>query len=144
MNRIARALPVLALGVILAVPGGAAARPPLDGAQSQQQIDDLRRRVEDVERQLFQQRLATPAVPQGQALDQLQARVRQLELEIASERVSRMAAAVASKPSPTAKDEPKTLEARVAELETQRAADARTMAALVKRIEALEKPKVVK
>ncbi|HEX6323282.1 MAG TPA: hypothetical protein VFZ36_06105 [Vicinamibacterales bacterium] len=130
MNRIARVLPMLVVGVLMSVPAG---------AQSQQQIDDLRRRVEEVERQLFQQRLAVPAAPASQGLDQLQARVRQLELEIASERVSRMAAAVASKPTPPAKAEPKTLEARVAELEAQRAEDAKTIAAIVKRIEALEK-----
>lgn len=137
MNRFSRVFPALALGVLMAVPAGAA-------AQSQQQVDDLRRRVEEVERQLFQQRLATPAVPQSQGLERLQSRVQQLEMEIAAERLTRMTAGIASRPGAAAKVEPKTLEARVAELEAQRAEDARTMAALVKRIEALEKRRVVR
>jgi hypothetical protein len=135
MNRFSRVFPALALGVLLAVPAG---------AQSQQQIDDLRRRVEEVERQLFQQRLATPAVPQSQGIERLQSRVQQLEMEIAAERLTRMTSSIASRPGAAAKVEPKTLEARVAELETQRAEDAKTIAALVKRIEALEKVKVVR
>lgn len=143
MNRFNRVCPALALGVLMAVPAEAQSQ-PFDEAQGQQQVDDLRRRVEEVERQLFQQRLARPAVPHSQGLDRLQARVQQLEMEIAAERVTRMAASIASRPGAAAKAEPKTLEARVAELEVQRAEDAKTMAALVKRIEALEKVKGVR
>lgn len=135
MNRFSRVFPALALGVLLAVPAG---------AQSQQQVDDLRRRVEEVERQLFQQRLATPAMPQSQGLERLQARVQQLEMEIAAERLTRMTSSIASRPGAAAKAEPKTLEARVAELEAQRAEDETTIAALVRRIEALEKRKLVR
>lgn len=137
MNRFSRVFPALALGILMAAPTGAA-------AQSQQQIDDLRRRVEEVERQLFQQRLAMPAPPSGPGLERLQMRVQQLEMEIAEERVSRMTAGIASKRSPAAKAEPGTLETRVAELEARRADDEQTIAALVKRIEALEKAKINK
>lgn len=135
MNRFSRVFPALALGVLMAVPAG---------AQSQQQVDDLRRRVEEVERQLFQQRLATPAIPQSQGLERLQSRVQQLEMEIAAERLTRMTASTASRPGAAAKAEPKTLEARVVELEAGRAEDAKAIAALLKRIEALEKLKVVR
>jgi len=135
MNRFSRVFPALALGVLMAVPAG---------AQSQQQVDDLRRRVEEVERQLFQQRLAVPAMPQSQGIERLHARVQQLEMEIAAERLARMTSRTASKPGAAARTEPKTLEARVADLEARRAEDAETIAALVKRLEALEKRKVVR
>jgi hypothetical protein len=70
--------------------------------------------------------------------------VQQLEMEIAAERVTRMTSSIASRPGAAAKAEPKTLEARVAELEAQRTEDATTIAALLRRIEALEKRKVVR
>ncbi|MEX2272482.1 MAG: hypothetical protein WD690_13495 [Vicinamibacterales bacterium] len=149
MTRITRLLSVLALGLTLSASAVVAHDRPLDSAQDRQQIDDLRRRVEEVERQLFQQRLATPANPQSPAVDRLQARLDQLERELSSERVSRMAATIsAPKTARGTAGEEKTLEGRITELEVQREADAKTIAALVKRIEKLEKPvakpKVVK
>jgi TolA-binding protein len=130
MTRIIRILSVFALALAFVSPVS---------AQSQQQVDDLRRRVEDVERQLFQARLQQPMTSQGGSVERLQQRLEQLEREIASERISRVAASITSKPSPKTPAE-KTLETRVSDLEAQREEDAKTIAALIKRIEALEKP----
>jgi uncharacterized coiled-coil protein SlyX len=105
--------------------------------QSQQQVDDLRRRVEEVERQLFQARLAPSMSPQGQAVANLQGRLDMLEREIASQRISDVAAKVSARAKTPAAD---TLAARVEQLENERAEDAKTIAALTARIAALEKP----
>lgn len=105
---------------------------------AQQTVDDLRRRVEAIEQRMFQQQLSQPMSQQTSAVQQLEGRLRQLEMEIASERVNNMAASVASRR--TDPDTKKTVEARLDELEAKRAADAATIAALTKRIAALEKP----
>ena len=111
---------------------------PAPAAAQSQDIDNLRRRVEDVERQLFQQRLATPASPQSQSFERLQMRLDQLEQRLASERISRVAADVTSKGTIPPAD-PKALETRVAELEEARAADATLIEKLTARVAALEK-----
>jgi predicted nuclease with TOPRIM domain len=131
MTRIIRILPALALVLAFVTPAS---------AQSQQQLDDLRRRVEDVERQLFQARLNPPISSQSGSVERLQQRLEQLEREIASERISRVAASISSPKTAPKTPAEKTLETRVSELEAQREADAKVIAALVKRIEALEKP----
>jgi uncharacterized coiled-coil protein SlyX len=120
MTRTVRLLPALVVAAILALPAQAA-------DQSQQQVDDLRRRVEEVERQLFQARLAPSMSPQGQAVANFQARLDVLEREIAS-------SARAKTPATD------TLAARVEQLEKERAEDAKTIAALTARIAALDKP----
>lgn len=133
MTRTTRLFPAFALAALLIVPAEAA-------APGQQQVDDLRRRVEAIEQRLFQQQLSQPVSPQGQAVQQLEMRLRQLETEIQSERVSRLAADVTSRKTDPAAA-PKSIETRLAELEAQRAEDARTIAALTKRVAALEKPR---
>ena len=124
-----RLIPAFALGAVLMTPVEA----------SQQNVDDLRRRVETIEQRMFQQQLSQPMSPQTQAVQQLEARLRQLEMEIASERISQTAATVTSR---RADPDKKTIESRLDELEKKRAADAVTIAALTKRLEALEKPPV--
>ena len=106
-------------------------------AQAQSQdIENLRRRVEDVERQLFQQRLNTPMTPQGASVERLQMRLDQLERELSSQRISDVAAQVASRdttgPAPT-------LAARIAQLESALADNARVIEKLTARLAALEK-----
>ena len=113
--------------------------PPAVASGQSQELSDLRRRLDSIEQRLFQQQLSQPPTPGGQAIERLQMRLDLLEREIASERVNRMAASVMAPKSDPKAPAPKTLEARLVELETQRAADARTIAALIKRIEALEK-----
>ena len=123
-----RLVPVLALAAVSIAP-----------TPGQSQVDDLRRRVEVIEQRMFQQQLAQPTT-QAAGVQALEMRLRQLEMEIASERISQTAAAVTSR-----RDEPvgrKSIDARLDELEAQRAKDAATMAALTKRLEALEKPPV--
>lgn len=132
MTRTTRLFPVAALAALLVTPAAASA--------PQQNVDDLRRRIETIEQRMFQQQLTPPVSPQGQAIQQLEMRLRQLETEIASERVSRMAADVTSRKADPAAA-PKSIEARLADLEAQRAADARTIEALSKRLAALEKPR---
>ena len=132
MTRQTRLIPAIALASLFLVPVE---------AQSPQEINDLRRRIEYVEQQLFQQRLAQPPSTQGQAVERLQMRLDQLETQLASERISRVADSVAV-PRPDPKTPAaKSIEARIAELEAQRAADQKTIAALTKRVEALEKPR---
>lgn len=132
MTRQTRLIPAIALASLFLVPVE---------AQSPQEINDLRRRIEYVEQQLFQQRLAQPPSTQGQAVERLQMRLDQLETQLASERISRVADSVAvPRPDPKA-PAARSIEARIAELEAQRAADQKTIAALTKRIEALEKPR---
>lgn len=126
----ARTLSALAFVAVLAAPANLT-------AQSQQQVDDLRRRVEDVERQLFQQRLATPIGPQGHAIDQLRMRLELLERQIASDRVSDSAAAIASRQKA---DAPPSVEARLAALEKQQAESEKLIKDLQARISNLEKP----
>ena len=126
-----RLVPVLAFAAILMTP-----------VDAQQNVDDLRRRVEVIEQRMFQQQLSQPMSQQTSAVQQLEVRLRQIEMEIASERISSMAASVASRR--TDPDNKKTVEARLDELEAKRAADAATIAALTKRIEALEKPALKK
>jgi hypothetical protein len=128
---------VIALALI--APFDRAQGQPVDFGQGQQQLDDLRRRVEEVERQLFQQRMATPMSPGAQGLERLEARLTQLERELSSERIARTAAGVISpKIDPNAPVET-TIEMRISALEAQRAGDAKVMAALEKRVAALEK-----
>jgi len=127
----ARTLSALAFVAMLAAPANLT-------AQSQPQADDLRRRVEDVERQLFQQRLATPIGPQGQAIDQLRMRLDLLERQIASDRVSDSAAAIASRQKADA--QPSSFEARLAEVEKQQAENETLIKDLQARISKLEKP----
>ena len=129
-----RLLPVLALASLLMTPVDASAPPA--GGQGQQ-IDDLRRRVDVIEQRMFQQQLAQPTLPQS-GLQQLELRLRQLEVEIASERISQTTAAVLSRRADP--ENKKSIEARLDELEMRRAADAATIASLTKRLEALEKP----
>ena len=124
-----RLLPVFAFAALLMTPAEASA--------PQQSVDDLRRRVETIEQRMFQQQLSQPMSQQMPAVQQLEVRLRQLEMEIASERVSNMAAKVASRGTDPDK---KSVETRLDELEAKRAADAATIAALTKRLEALEKP----
>ena len=126
-----RLVPVLAFAAILMTP-----------VDAQQNVDDLRRRVEVIEQRMFQQQLSQPMSQQTSAVQQLEVRLRQIEMEIASERISSMAASVASRR--TDPDNKKTVEARLDELEAKRAEDAATIAALTKRIEALEKPALKK
>ena len=126
-----RLVPVLAFAAILMTP-----------VDAQQNVDDLRRRVEVIEQRMFQQQLSQPMSQQTSAVQQLEVRLRQIEMEIASERISSMAASVASRR--TDPDNKKTVEARLDELEAKRAADAETIAALTKRIAALEKPALKK
>ena len=132
MRRIIRVSSAAALAALLLAPAPAAAQ--------SQEIDNLRRRVEDVERQMFQQRLATPVSSQNQSFERLQMRLDQLEQRLASEHISRVAAEMTAKSSgaPGAVV-PKTLEARVAELEQAQVADAKLIEKLTARIEALEK-----
>lgn len=132
MTRQTRLIPAIALASLFLVPVE---------AQSPQEINDLRRRIEYVEQQLFQQRLAQPPSTQGQAVERLQMRLDQLETQLASERISRVADSVAVPRTDPKTPAAKSIEARVAELEAQRAADQKTIAALTKRIEALEKPR---
>lgn len=129
MKRV-RLLSVLIFAAALAAPANL-------GAQSQQQVDDLRRRVEDVERQLFQQRLAAPVGPQGQALDQLRLRLDLLERQIASERISASAAEIVSRGKTGA---PQSIDARIAQLEKQQAEDQKLIKDLQARVARLEKP----
>ena len=133
MRRIHHVLSAAALAALLFAPARAEAQ--------SQEIDNLRRRVEDVERQMFQQRLATPVNPQSQSFERLQMRLDQLEQRLASEHISRVAADMTTKGSSSAPGAvvPKALEARVAELEQARAADAKLLEKLTARIEALEK-----
>ena len=128
MTRMTRLFPALTLAALLIAPLGA-----------QQNVDDLRRRIEAIEQQMFQQRLSQPVSPQGQAVQQLETRVRQLEMDIASERVSQTAATITSR-RPVSPGE-KSVEVRLDELEALRRADAKTIEALTKRIAALEKPR---
>lgn len=131
MRRITYVLSAASLAALLVAPAAAQAQ--------SQDIDNLRRRVEDVERQMFQQRLSAPLNPQGQSLERLQMRLDHLEQRLASERISRVAADVtASKGAsgPTALD---TFDARIHELEKARAADAKMIEKLTARLEALEK-----
>lgn len=132
MTRQTRLIPAIALASLFLVPVE---------AQSPQEITDLRRRIEYVEQQLFQQRLAQPPSTQGQAVERLQMRLDQLEMQLASERISRVADSVAAPRADSKTPAAKSIEARIAELEAQRAADQKTIAALTKRIEALEKPR---
>lgn len=133
MRRISHVVSAAALAALLFAPA-------LAHAQSQD-IENLRRRVEDVERQLFQQRLATPVSPQSHAFERLQMRLDQLEQRLASEHISRVAADVTSKGSSGASGAvgPKSLDARIAELEQVRAADAKLIEQLTARLTALEK-----
>jgi uncharacterized coiled-coil protein SlyX len=109
----------------------------LTGAEGQsQQVDDLRRRVEEVERQLFQQRLTTPVSPQGQAVERLQMRLEMLERELASQRISDVAAGMTTRQKPGTD----TLLERVEALEKKQAEDAKTIASLAARVAKLEKP----
>lgn len=132
MTRQTRLIPAIALASLFLVPVE---------AQSPQEITDLRRRIEYVEQQLFQQRLAQPASPQGQAVERLQMRLDQLEMQLASERISQASAAVTSRARTADTPAVGSVDARLETLEKQGAADATTIAALVKRIEALEKPR---
>jgi uncharacterized coiled-coil protein SlyX len=126
-----RLYPVLALAAVLIAPG-------LSAVEGQQNVDDLRRRIETIEQRMFQQQLSQPIAPPSQAVQQLEARLRQLEVEIASERISQNAATIGSRRIDP--ENKKSLEARVDELEAQRARDDATIVALTKRIAALEKP----
>lgn len=129
MRRFTYVLSAASLAALLLAPAPAAAQ--------SQDIDNLRRRVEDVERQLFQQRLATPISSQGQSYERLQMRLDALEHRLASEQISRVAADVTAKGTPATAA--KALEARIADLEEARAADAKLIEKLTARIEALEK-----
>lgn len=129
MNRV-RVLSILVFAAALAAPANL-------GAQSQQQVDDLRRRVDDVERQLFQQRLAAPVGPQGQAIDQLRMRLDLLERQIASDRISSTTAEIVSRGKT---DAPQSIDARIAQLEKQQAEDQKLIKDLQARIAKLEKP----
>ena len=132
MTRTTRLVPALIVFGLLATPRAAA-------PEGQQQVDDLRRRLDIIEQQLFQQRLAQPASTSGHAVERLQMRLDALEREVASERINRIAASVTSpKADPKA---PKSIETRIAELEAAHEADTKTIAALVARIEKLEKRK---
>lgn len=133
MSRTTRVFSLLALGAALLIP-----RPAF--AQAQQQVDDLRRRVEEVERQLFQQRLAAPVSPQGQAIDRLQMRLDALERDIMSARISETAQRLTETHARAGAAAPTPLEARIEQLEQQRAEDAKTIKALIARIQKLEKP----
>ena len=106
-------------------------------AQSQAQVDDLSRRVSEVERQLFQQRLAQPVSPQGQAVEQLRHRLDVLERQILTDRITDTAAAVSVRAK---SPQPESLQARIAQLEKQQAEDAKLIKELTARIEKLEKP----
>lgn len=130
-RHITRLLSASALAAVLLTPAVAAAQ--------SQELGDLRRRVDAIEQRLFQQQLSQPPSLQGQAIDRLQMRVDLLERELASERVNRLAERVTSAKADPKTPAPKSLEARIAALESERAADAKALAALVKRIEALEK-----
>lgn len=132
MTRQTRLIPAIALASLFLVPVE---------AQSPQEITDLRRRIEYVEQQMFQQRLAQPPSTQGQAVERLQMRLDQLETRLASERISETSAAVTSRARTTDTAAPASIEARLEVLEKQRAEDAKTIAALMKRIETLEKPR---
>lgn len=131
MRRISYVLSAASLAALLLAPVPAAAQ--------SQDIENLRRRVEDVERQLFQQRLATPIGSQNQPVERLQMRLDALEQRLASEQISRVAADVTAKGAPGAALTPKALEARIAGLEQAREADAKLIEKLTARIEALEK-----
>lgn len=132
MTRTARLFPAFAFAAVLMTPAAA-----FDAAEGQQ-VEDLRRRIEVIEQQLFQQRLSQPVSPQNQAVLQLEMRLRQLETEVATSRISSTAAEVTSRRNPAPGE--KSIEARLQDLETQRAADTKALAALTKRVEALEKP----
>lgn len=129
MRRFTYVLSAASLAALLLAPAPAAAQ--------SQDIDNLRRRVEDVERQLFQQRLATPISSQGQSFERLQMRLDALEHRLASEQISRVAADVTAKGTPATAA--KAIETRIADLEEARAADAKLIEKLTARIEALEK-----
>lgn len=130
-RHITRLLPAAALTAVLLTPAAAAAQ--------SQEISDLRRRIDAIEQRMFQQQLSQPPSLQGQAIDRLQMRVDILERDLASDRVNRLAERVTSAKVDPKAPGPKSLEARIAALESERAADAKALAALVKRIEALEK-----
>lgn len=133
MRRITHVLSVAALAALLLAPAPALAQ--------SHDIDNLRRRVEDVERQMFQQRLSAPVSHQNQSFERLQMRLDQLEQRLASEHISRVAAEMTSKTAASSSGGavPKTIETRVAELEQARAADAKLLDKLTARIAALEK-----
>ena len=131
MTRTSRLFPVIAIAALCIAPAAA--------SSPQQNVDELRRRIEVIEQRMFQQQLTPPVSPQGQAVQNLEIRLRQLESDIASERVSRMAADVTSRKTDAGVTAPKSIEARLADLEAQRADDARTIEARMKRVAALEK-----
>ncbi|MDQ3071371.1 MAG: hypothetical protein M3R55_16775 [Acidobacteriota bacterium] len=130
-------LPLVAVCLALVLSG-----PPAE-AQSQD-LDSLRRRVEEVERQMFQQRLNTPLTSPDPSVALLQQRLDRLEREISSQRISDIAADVTSKGatglSPQAPGtRTAALAAKVEALEDARAADAKIIEKLTARLEALEK-----
>ena len=128
MRRITHVLFAASLAALLLVPAGATAQ--------SQDIDGLRRRVEDVERQLFQQRLNTPLTSHDASLGVLQQRLERLERELAAQRISDIAAEVTTK-----RPVPQVMAAEIEELKAARAADAKTIEKLTARIAALEKAK---
>lgn len=106
-------------------------------AAQSQEIDTLRRRVEDVERQLLQQRLNAPLTPQGASVERLQMRLDQLERELHSQRISDVAATVTSRGATVAAAP--SMAVRIDQLETALAENAKVIEKLTERLAALEK-----
>jgi prefoldin subunit 5 len=140
MRHVIRTLVIVAPLLLPAVPASAQA--------TSQEVDSLRRRVEEVERQLFQQRLATPMTPQAQNVERLQMRLEMLERQVASQRISDIAASVSKAPSSettttaTAGKAPATLDAvmaRLDALEKARDEGEQALQKLTARVDALEK-----
>ena len=122
------------INVVLAASLAALVLAPVPALAQSQDLDALRRRVEDVERQLFQQRLNTPATPSDPSIGMLQQRLDRLERELSSQRIADVAAQVTSKGAV-----PAALADKIAALEAARAADAKIIEKLTARLEALEK-----
>jgi hypothetical protein len=136
MRRITTVLPAVCLAALTLLPATAAAQ--------SQDVNDLRRRVEAVEREMFQQRLQTPVTPQGQSIERLQMRLDHLERELSAQRISDVADTVISQGAAATAAPAGSLAARVEQLEAGRAVDAKLIETLVARIEALEKAAIKK
>lgn len=117
---------------------------PAPAAAQSQEVNDLRRRVEAVEREMFQQRLQTPVTPQGQSIERLQMRLDHLERELSAQRIAEVAGQVTSHGDAAKAAPAGSLAARVEALEAARAGDAKLIEKLMARIEALEKAAIKK
>lgn len=130
MRRVTYLLSAASFAALMFVPAPAQAQT--------QEIENLRRRVEEVERQLFQQRLSAPMTPHNASVERLQMRLDQLERELASQRISDVAASVTAT-SARASSPASPLAARIEQLESALAENAKTIEKLTARLTALEK-----